>query len=231
MLREARRNGVMITAETCFHYLSLAAEDIENGDTRYKCAPPIREQNNQDALWAELLSKDDESVLQTVVSDHSPCTPDIKLLPADVPGSARDMSEPKGSFLEAWGGVSSVGLGLPILWTEAMQRGLDRNATLLDLVKWGSVNTALQVGLEGRKGALKEGLDGDVIVFDDTASFVLQKETLLFRNKLSPYQERTFHGVVAETYVRGKQVHSFAKGFPHGARPQGELLLDPRIRS
>lgn len=164
MLREARKKGVKITAETCFHYLSLAAEQIENGDTRHKCAPPIREQSNQDALWSEMLDQED-SVIQTVVSDHSPCTPDLKLLPSDVPGAKSNSTDPKGDFLEAWGGVSSVGLGLPILWTEAMRRGLAVNKTLLNVARLCSVSTALQVGLEDRKGALKVGFDGDVAVF------------------------------------------------------------------
>lgn len=233
MLRAARAQGVKITAETCFHYLSLAAEQIENGDTRHKCAPPIREQSNQDALWEEMLGRND-SVIQTVVSDHSPCTPDLKLLPPGIPGekSNASASEEKGlgDFLEAWGGVSSVGLGLPILWTEAMARGLNVNTTLLDIARLCSVQTAVQVGLEERKGALKVGFDGDVAVFDDEAEFVVQKMDLLFRNKISAYQGKTLKGVVAETWVRGRKVHSSEEGFGVEGKPVGELLLEPRKR-
>lgn len=229
MLRAARDRGVKITAETCFHYLSLAAEQIENGDTRHKCAPPIRAQANQDALWAEMLSPNG-SVIQTVVSDHSPCTPDLKLLPADVPGAKSNSSDPKGDFLEAWGGVSSVGLGLPILWTEAMRRGMAVNETLLHVARLCSVKTALQVGLEERKGTLRVGMDGDVAVFDDEAEFLVQKSTLLFRNKISAYQGKTLKGVVTETWVRGRKVHSSENGFGMGGRPVGELLLEPRTK-
>ncbi|GAB7362404.1 hypothetical protein MBLNU230_g2728t1 [Neophaeotheca triangularis] len=229
MLREARQRGVKITAETCFHYLSLAAEQIENGDTRHKCAPPIREQSNQDTLWSEMLERED-SVIKTVVSDHSPCTPDLKLLPADVPGTKSNETAPNeaGDFLEAWGGVSSVGLGLPILWTEAMRRGLAVNDTLLNVVRLCSVATALQVGLEDRKGSLQVGFDGDVAVFDDSAEFLVQKSTMLFRNTISAYQGKTLKGVVTETWVRGRKVHSSAGGFGQQGKPVGELLLEPR---
>lgn len=229
MLREARERGVKITAETCFHYLSLAAEQIENGDTRHKCAPPIRKQSNQDVLWREMLDQED-SVIKTVVSDHSPCTPDLKLLPPDVPGtkSSTTTSENAGDFLEAWGGVSSVGLGLPILWTEAMRRGLTVNETLLNVARLCSVQTALQVGLEDRKGSLQVGFDGDVAVFDDSAEFLVQKSTMLFRNTISAYQGKTLQGVVTETWVRGRKVHSSTAGFSKEGRPTGELLLEPR---
>jgi allantoinase len=131
ILRKARVKGVNITAETCFHYLSFAAEEISDGDTRHKCCPPIRESDNRDALWRELLRHAAaDGVIKTVVSDHSPCTPNLKLLPGDIPGSDHAGIPEKpdgentmvGDFMEAWGGISSVGLGLPILWTELSQR-------------------------------------------------------------------------------------------------------------
>jgi len=122
MLRDARAKGVNVTAETCFHYLSLAAESIQTGDTRHKCCPPIRSQANQDGLWDEMYEED--SVIKTIVSDHSPCTPDLKLLPSHVPGNLEakgktascgaQNGEGKGDFFSAWGGISSVGLGLSI---------------------------------------------------------------------------------------------------------------------
>ncbi|KAM0713487.1 hypothetical protein Q7P37_010449 [Cladosporium fusiforme] len=230
MLRAARQRGVKITAETCFHYLSLAAEAIENGDTRHKCAPPIRAQSNQDALWAEMLDRND-SVIQTVVSDHSPCTPDLKLLPPGIPGEKSNASSTGlGSFLEAWGGVSSVGLGLPILWTEATRRGLAVNDTLLAIARLCSAQTAVQVGLEHRKGALRVGFDGDVAVFDDAEEFLVKGMDLLFRNRISAYQGKTLRGVVRETWVRGRKVHTAEEGFGESGRPVGELLLEPRRR-
>ena len=223
LLREARAAGVNITAETCFHYLSLAAESIRHGDTRHKCCPPIRGQSNQDALWAELLREQD-GVIQTVVSDHSPCTPNLKLLPSDIAGSIKASGNAeKGDFFAAWGGVSSVGLGLSILWTEGRKRGI----SVEEIVKWCCKNTAKQVGLERQKGDIGVGYDGDVVVFDDAGSFVVEESSMLFRNKCSPYQGKRLKGVVRETWVRGRRVYGRSEGFAKGG-PMGRLLLEPR---
>ena len=231
ILREARSVGINITAETCFHYLSLAAEGISNGDTRHKCCPPIRKQTNQDCLWKELTRADD-SVIKTVVSDHSPCTPDLKLLPPGVAGAAApelssadsaSKASGNGDFFAAWGGVSSVGLGLSILWTEALKRSI----SISDIVTWCSTNTAKQVGLSDRKGDLAIGLDGDVAVFDPEAEWTVEPNTMLFRNKCSPYQGKKLKGVVRETWIRGRKVHSRENGFA-AKGPEGELLLERR---
>ena len=224
LLREARAEGVKITAETCFHYLSLAAEAIKNGDTRHKCCPPIRKKSNQDSLWSELLRKDD-SVIKTIVSDHSPCTPNLKLLPSDMGGKHEDNSKgERGDFFAAWGGVSSVGLGLSILWTEGQKKGI----TLEDVVKWCCTNTAKQVGLEHRKGNLEVGYDGDVVVFDDEGTFQVDSDTMLFRNKCSPYHGKTLKGVVKETWLRGRKIYSADGGFDAKQGPVGKLLLEQR---
>ncbi|MCJ1420447.1 hypothetical protein MMC32_006804 [Xylographa parallela] len=224
LLRDARAAGIKITAETCFHYLSLAAETIQNGDTRHKCCPPIRKQTNQDSLWSELLREDD-SVIKTVVSDHSPCTPDLKLLPDGIAGAVISSStEETGDFFAAWGGVSSVGLGISILWTEGQKRGI----TAEDIVRWCCKNTAQQIGLGHRKGDLQVGYDGDVAVFDDEATFEVEPSTMLFRNKCSPYQGKMLKGVVKETWLRGHKIHSREGGFDAKQGPFGELLLEPR---
>lgn len=233
MLREARAKGVNITAETCFHYLSLAAEKIQDGDTRHKCCPPIRSEANQDGLWSELLDIDN-SVIQTVVSDHSPCTPNLKLLPSHLPGAEQPKTASccsntgTGDFFNAWGGISSVGLGLSILWTEALRRGLDVNDTILNIANWCCVNTAKQVGLEHRKGELKVGMDGDICVFDDKGKFEVQPNTMLFRNKCSPYEGKTLTGFAKATYLRGRRIHTRDGGFKNTAKPAGQLLLEPR---
>lgn len=225
LLRTARAAGIKITAETCFHYLSLAAENIQDGDTRHKCCPPIRKQSNQDMLWAELMREDD-SVIKTVVSDHSPCTPDLKLLPDNLASTTSViMDVSKGDFFAAWGGVSSVGLGLSILWTEGQKRGI----TIEDVVKWCCKNTSLQVGLGHRKGDIKVGLDGDIAVFDGTATFEVEPDTMLFRNKCSPYQGKTLQGVVTETWLRGRKIYSKADGFAETG-PTGKPILEPRTR-
>lgn len=226
LLREAQSCGVNITAETCFHYLSLAAESIRRGDTRHKCCPPIRSQSNQDALWTELLREND-SAITTIVSDHSPCTPNLKLLPPSIAGSdGNSTKEVEGDFFAAWGGVSSVGYGLSILWTEGEKRGI----TAEDIVRWCCLNTSKQVGLENQKGDLRVGMDGDVVVFDDEATFEVGPDTMLFRNKCSPYQGKTLKGVVKETWLRGQRIFQRDGGFGAKGHPAGQLLLEPRIK-
>lgn len=225
LIREARANGVNVTAETCFHYLTLAAEAIKNGDTRHKCCPPIRAQSNQNGLWEELL-REQNSVITTIVSDHSPCTPDLKLLPQSIPGRAppKPTSEANiGDFFTAWGGVSSVGLGLSILWTS----GLKYSITAPQIATWCCKNTAKQVGLQHQKGELAVGLDGDVCVFDDDGEFVVGREEMLFRNKCSAYEGMRLKGVVRETWLRGRRVFEREKGFGKG-KPMGRLLLEAR---
>ncbi|KAJ5493041.1 Allantoinase [Penicillium diatomitis] len=241
LLREARAKGIKITAETCFHYLSLAAEQIRDGDTRHKCCPPIRSQLNQDGLWTELEKHANDGVIQTVVSDHSPCTPNLKLLPAHVPGHCAPEGDAKvaehtGNFFSAWGGISSVGMGLPILWTELSRRkGLTpspndentRNA-LQDIVRLCCANTAAQVGLQSHKGDLAVGFDADICVFDDSAEWVVEPSTMLFRNKCSPYQGRTMRGMVRETWLRGERIFTREAGFVE-SKPSGKLLLEKRV--
>ena len=223
LLRRARVAGVNITAETCPHYLSLTAEKVKDGDTRHKCCPPIRKQDNQDQLWSELLRRD--SVIKTVVSDHSPCTPNIKLLPPGIPGSsAHKVQEGQGDFFAAWGGVSSVGLGLSILWTESKRRGF----TIEDVAKWCCSNTAKQVGLDRHKGDLRVGFDADVAIFDDEATFTVAHNSMLFRNKCSPYEGKILRGVVKETWLRGRRVYSRSEGFGEKEGPLGKLLLERR---
>ncbi|KAL4942452.1 hypothetical protein BDV06DRAFT_162707 [Aspergillus oleicola] len=253
LLRKARAEGIPITAETCYHYLSLAAEEIRDGDTRHKCCPPIRSKSNQDALWAELDRHADDGVIKTIVSDHSPCTPNLKLLPSHIPGGGHDHAgcasskatpanstttnaANEGSFLSAWGGISSVGLGLPILWTELSRRkGLSSSPNdtttkqaLQDIVRLCCANTAAQVGLHKSKGDLVPGYDADFCVFDDTAEWVVEPSTMLFRNKCSPYQGRTMRGMVRETWLRGEQIFNRADGFTVKA-PTGGLLLERRV--
>lgn len=253
LLREARVKGVNITAETCFHYLSLAAEDVSDGDTRHKCCPPIRERSNQDSLWQELeRHAAANGVIKTVVSDHSPCTPIMKQLPGSVPGShhtassssssqdksasapAPAMDSSDGDFMSAWGGISSVGLGLSILWTELSQRYRGSSTApsgvpfLEEVVQWCCVNTATQVGLGTQKGTLAVGYDADVCVFDPEAEWTVEPSTMLFRNKCSPYQGKTLKGAVKETWLGGRKVFSREDGFG-GDSPGGRLLLEPRM--
>ncbi|KAM3072119.1 Allantoinase [Clarireedia jacksonii] len=254
LLRAARQSGTNITAETCFHYLALTSEEVAEGDTRHKCCPPIRSALNRDGLWDELARPD--SVIKTIVSDHSPCTPELKLLPEHLShgcGAMRDDAvgvngkllkeqeqKEKGDFFASWGGISSVGLGLPILWTEATSRSSSTSPAasvdILDIVRLCAINTAKQVGLQHRKGALRPGMDADVCIFDDEEKWVVGREELLFRNKVSPYTGREMKGRVRETWVRGLKV--FERGVVGATSdgvvvrkdgPAGRLLLEKRV--
>ncbi|KAI3402589.1 DAL1 [Candida oxycetoniae] len=207
LLRAAKVKGLPITAETCFHYLSLCAEKIGNCSTHFKCCPPIRTDDNRKLLWKALRN----DIITTIVSDHSPCTPDLKGLE-------------KGDFFEAWGGISSVGLGLPILFTEGQK--LNPPISLVEINKWCSLNTAKQVGLENRKGAIKIGYDADLCILDTEATFKIENDKTFFKNKLTAYDGMEFKGRVLETIVRGNSVYAFGKG--HSDIPLGNLLLEPR---
>ncbi|KAE9568376.1 Allantoinase [Colletotrichum fructicola] len=226
MLREARDRGIQITAETCFHYLSLASEEVPEGDTRYKSAPPARDLSNQALLWEELSRENGDGVIKTVVSDHSPCTPDLKLIPESLPVAPHSHQGEDGDFFSAWGGVSSLGLGLSILWTQADSRGI----TIEDIVRWTSTNTARQVGLEQEKGDLGVGFDADVVVFDDTAFFEVNTDTMFFRNEVSPFEGKTLKGAVDETWLRGRKIFDRTTGFDEEQGPVGRTILEPRRR-
>lgn len=192
LLRQARQAGVRVSAETCPHYLCLAAEDVPDGATAFKCCPPIRSEANRDQLWQALA----DGELVGVVSDHSPCTPELKHLDA-------------GDFGTAWGGVSSLQLGLPAVWTEARSRGHQ----LTDVTAWMSTGPAHFAGLR-RKGAIAAGMDADLVAFDPEATFTVHPESLHHRNPVTPYAGRQLTGVVHTTWLRGSQVQP--NGEPHG---------------
>ena len=195
-LRAARSEGLALSVETCPHYLHLVAEDIANGATLCKCAPPIRSRENCEALWQGLR----ERVIDLVATDHSPCPPAMKRLE-------------EGNFRTAWGGISSLAVALPAMWTEASQRGF----TLADIARWMAEGPARLAGCHARKGRIAAGYDADMVVFDPDTEFTLTPEQLHYRYPLSPYLGETLRGVVKATYLRGRPV--FAEGkFP------GELI-------
>ncbi|MBC3841907.1 allantoinase AllB [Streptacidiphilus sp. 4-A2] len=198
LLRRARAEGVQVTAETCPHYLTLAAEQIPEGDTAFKCCPPIRDESNRDQLWQALA--DGEFI--GVVSDHSPSTPDLKHLPR-YGGS--------GDFAAAWGGIASLQLGLPAIWTEARRRGFQ----LDDVVRWMSSGPAALAGLSG-KGAIAPGRDADLVAFDPDADFTVDPAGLHHRNPVTPYAGRTLTGAVRTTWLRGQAVCVDADAEPTG---------------
>lgn len=200
MLMRARDRGVKITAETCPHYLSLAAEDIAEGATEFKCAPPIRERANQVELWKALQN---EAIAQ-VVTDHSPSTPALKCT-----GS--------GDFSKAWGGIASLQLGLPVVWSQAKKRG----ATVSDIARWMCEATARLVGIETTKGSIAVGHDADFCIWDPDAAFEVDAKKLEHRHKMTPYDHRQLTGVVVQTWLRGEKI--FDRGV-FAPRPHGRHL-------
>jgi len=181
-LRAARAAGRPVTVETCPHYLTFAAEDIAPGATEYKCAPPIRGRAERDALWRALLDGD----IDLVASDHSPCPPAMK---------RRDT----GVWAEAWGGIASLELGLPVVWTEARRHG----ATLGHVARWMSAAPADLAGLAPRAGRIEPGADADLVAFDPDATWSVDTTRLHQRHPLTPYAGRTVTGRVARVWRRG----------------------------
>ncbi|HEY3555960.1 MAG TPA: allantoinase AllB [Kribbella sp.] len=192
LIAEARATGVRITAETCPHYLSFTAEDIPDGATQYKCCPPIREGANRELLWDGLR----DGTIDLVVSDHSPSTIDLKNLDT-------------GDFGTAWGGIASLQLGLPAVWTEARRRGF----TLADVVRWMSTAPAEQTGLR-TKGRLEVGYDADFCILAPDETFTVDARQLQHKNAITPYDGRTLSGAVRSTWLHGVPVDLAAD--PHG---------------
>ncbi|HVK82693.1 MAG TPA: allantoinase AllB, partial [Kofleriaceae bacterium] len=211
LLRAAKADGLPLTAETCPHYLRLAAEGIPDGATEFKCAPPIRDAGNQDQLWRALA----EGVLDMVASDHSPCTPQLKGRVTETgPGGVPTIVS--GDFMTAWGGVSGLQFALPAVWSDASTRG----HTLVDLVRWMCAGPARLAGLTGKKGAIAAGADADLIVFDDAAHAKVVAENIHHRHKVTPYALDTLRGVAQTTYLRGRRIAEAGRVI---ADPQGEL--------
>jgi len=184
-LRLARKTGVPLTAETTPHYLYFDAERVPDGATEFKCAPPIRDRANREELWRGV----EEGLFNAIVSDHSPCTPELKRMQ-------------EGDIARAWGGIASMQFGLPIVWTEAKRRKI----AFEKIVKLMTTGPATLAGLGHRKGKLAAGYDADVIAFDRDARFVVQTENVQHRHKVTPYAGETLTGVVRATYVRGHKV-------------------------
>ncbi|XP_068175718.1 allantoinase, mitochondrial [Antennarius striatus] len=203
LIQEARRAGAPLTVETTHHYLSLSAENIPAGATQFKCCPPIRGSTNREELWSALKA----GQIDMVVSDHSPCTPDLKKLDT-------------GDFLDAWGGISSLQFGLPLFWSEARKRGFQ----LCDVVRLLSQNTAQLCSLDKQKGSLTPGHDADLVIWDPEREHKIKEASIHHKNKLTPYLGVTLQGVVCATIVRGRLVHREGSFSPE---PLGKHLLIP----
>jgi allantoinase len=187
ILRDAKANGLPFTVETCPHYLTIAAEDIADGATHFKCCPPVRERENREKLWDAVA----DGTIAMIVSDHSPCTPELK-------------KQSTGDFMDAWGGISALQFGLPVMWTNFRERGFG----LADLVRLMCEAPARLAGFENRKGKISPGFDADFVVWDPETHFTLNPESIHHRHKLTPYSGMELYGSVHSTYVGGVEVYA-----------------------
>jgi len=200
ILREAKAAGAQLTVETCPHYLHFVAEEIPDGATEFKCCPPIRERENREQLWQAL----GDGTIDMVVSDHSPCPAGMKL-------------KEQGDFMKAWGGISSLQLRLPTMWTDANKRGF----TLMQLTEWLCSAPARQVGLAQRKGSITVGSDADIVIWNPEREFQVVPELIHHRHKLTPYAGELLRGVVEKTFLRGEIVYDDGEF----SEPRGESVL------
>ncbi|MDQ2750280.1 MAG: allantoinase AllB [Actinomycetota bacterium] len=201
LIRAAKAAGLPVTVETCPHYLTLRAEDIPDGATQFKCCPPIRDDANRELLWAAMA----DGTIDLIVSDHSPCTVDAKCLDT-------------GDFGQAWGGIASVQLGLPAVWTEAAARGI----SLVDIVGWMASAPAALTGLSDR-GAIAPGQQADLCVFAPDERFVVDPARLRHRNPISAYAGHELRGVVDQTWLHGVPIRD--------GDPRGRLVRPPAART
>ena len=185
-IAQTRKDGFPLTVETCPHYLHFSSERISDGDTRFKCAPPIWNGENRENLWAGL----EEGIINFITSDHSPCTPELKNLEA-------------GNFEKAWGGISSLQFALPVIWTECKQRGY----SLEQLINWMSKQPAKFIGKDQQKGQISPGFDADLVCWNPDKKYIIKKEVIHHKNKLTPYEGESLYGVVNATFLRGQKVY------------------------
>jgi allantoinase len=198
IIRRAKKEGLPITAETCPHYLFFASSSIPDGQTQFKCAPPIRDSQNRQRLWTALEKK----TLDFVVTDHSPSPLAMKCLDS-------------GDFFKAWGGISSLQLSLPVIWTKLGGR---KNA-LNHLACWMCSGPARLIGLDDHKGAIAAGYDADIVIWNPEKRFIVRPKMLHQRHKLTPYLNQPLRGKVEATFLRGEMVYDRGRflGTPRGA--------------
>ncbi len=200
LIRRAKKDGVRITSETCPHYLFFTSGFVWDGRTEYKCAPPIRDSRNNKILWTALRKGD----INFVASDHSPSPPAMKCLDS-------------GDFFKAWGGIASLQLGLPAMWTKLS----GRNYSLKHLVRWMCSGPAQLAGLEKNKGAIDEGYDADIVIWNPEKCFTVRPKLLLHRHKLTPYLNQSLLGIVECTFLKGEMIYDRGKFL---GKPRGVLL-------
>ncbi|MEK7432654.1 MAG: allantoinase AllB [Cyanobacteriota bacterium] len=201
IIQKAKDSGIPFSVETCPHYLTFNSEDISDGDTRFKCCPPIREKENNEKLWDGIKNE----VIDFIVSDHSPCTANLKLMET-------------GNIEKAWGGISGLQFSLSIIWTEAKNRGISIN----QLSKLMSEKTANFIGLGDVKGKIAIGYDADFVIWNPGETFTIKEDIIQHKNKVTPYLDKELTGVVKKTYLRGNKIYENGTFLDN---PIGEFLL------
>jgi allantoinase len=201
-IAQTRNDGYPISVETCPHYLHFASENISDGDTRFKCAPPIWESDNKEKLWSGL----ENGLINFITSDHSPCTAELKNLEV-------------GDFEKAWGGISSIQFTLPVIWTECKTRGYSMD----QLINWMSKQPAKFIGKDQQKGQISPGFDADLVCWNQDEKYIIQKEAIHHKNKLTPYEGESLYGVVNATFLRGQKVYENGEFL---GNPTGKIILN-----
>jgi allantoinase len=189
-IAKAKQKRLPISVETGQHYLFFSAEEIRDGETAFKCAPPIRERLNNEKLWQALR----EGVIDFVATDHSPAPPEMKEL-----GS--------GNFMKAWGGISSLQFSLPVLWTAAKKHG----AGVQDIARWLAEKPAVLPGMQGSKGKIVKGYDADLMVWDPGRSFRVTEKMIRHKHRITPYTGQELSGVVEQVWLAGEKVFDQGK--------------------
>ena len=201
-IAQTRNDGYPISVETCPHYLHFSSEHISDGDTRFKCAPPIWESDNKEKLWSGL----ENGLINFITSDHSPCTAELKNLEV-------------GDFEKAWGGISSIQFTLPVIWTESKTRGYSMD----QLINWMSKQPAKFIGKDQQKGQISPGFDADLVCWNPDEKYIIQKEAIHHKNKLTPYEGESLYGVVNATFLRGQKVYENGEFL---GNPTGKIILN-----
>ncbi len=204
LIQQARQQQVKITAETCPHYLTLNSNTIPDGDSRFKCCPPIRDSRNQDALWQGL----ENGLIDFIVSDHSPCTPALKRLE-------------EHNLWTAWGGISSLQFGLSLIWTAIQKRGY----SFSQLVSWMCEKPAKLVNLQSVKGKIQIGYQADFVIWNPEQSQLIEAKNILHKHKLTAYENHRVYGVVDKTILRGEVIFNRNNNTNFHHAPTGKSLL------
>ena len=197
----AKEKGLPLTVETCQHYLYFNAEEILDGATPFKCAPPIREKENNEKLWQALK----DGIIDFVATDHSPCPPAMKELAT-------------GNFTKAWGGIASLQFALPVLWTAARKH----NCSISDIGKWLGEKPAILPGMQHTKAKIEKGFDADLVVWDPQKKFIVTKDIIHHKHKVTPYLNQELHGIVEQTWLSGKKIYDNGNFLDLN---QGKLIL------